>query len=213
MGPAEKAPCLRIASGRQRGRQDPDFRFVCRVREEQQNGLPPRLLQQMARWSLIVVRGLSPTSWAVASQRPRFTRRKCLRTPRPKPLGRARVVGRDSGAEESVRAASVVGLGVPGPGKVGTRRGGIAVDRAMARRPPHGARRCRWTGPVAASSGQGLDLRAQALADLGEVLRLADRPQESRAAFEEAIRLYEDKGNVVGSGRVRDLLPDRSIEA
>ncbi len=66
---------------------------------------------------------------------------------------------------------------------------------------------------IASATADILDLRAEALADLGEVLRLADRPQESRAAFEEAIRLYEAKGNVVGAERVRDLLAERAIDA
>ena len=63
-----------------------------------------------------------------------------------------------------------------------------------------------------ASATDVLELRAQALADLGEVLRLAGRPQESRAALEEAIRLYEEKGNVVGAGRLRGLLAEPPIE-
>jgi class 3 adenylate cyclase/tetratricopeptide (TPR) repeat protein len=41
-----------------------------------------------------------------------------------------------------------------------------------------------------------LDLRASAAADLGEVLRLAGKPQESAAAVQEAILLYEEKGNI-----------------
>lgn len=57
-----------------------------------------------------------------------------------------------------------------------------------------------------------LDARAEALADLGEVLRLVGRPQESTSALEEAIGLHEDKGNVVAAGRLRRLLAEPSIE-
>ncbi len=57
-----------------------------------------------------------------------------------------------------------------------------------------------------------LDLRAQATADLAGVLRLAGRPEESAAALDEAIRLYEHKGNVVAAGRLRGLLAEPSIE-
>jgi tetratricopeptide (TPR) repeat protein len=64
-----------------------------------------------------------------------------------------------------------------------------------------------------ASATDVLELRAEALADLGETLRLADRAQESREALEEAVRLYEAKGNVVGAERVRGLLAERAIEA
>jgi class 3 adenylate cyclase/tetratricopeptide (TPR) repeat protein len=44
-----------------------------------------------------------------------------------------------------------------------------------------------------------LDLHAQALADLGQVLRLAGRPEDSAAAVQEAIRLYEEKGNIAAA--------------
>ena len=44
-----------------------------------------------------------------------------------------------------------------------------------------------------------LDVRAQAVADLAEVLRLAGRPEESAAALQEAIRLYEKKGNIAAA--------------
>jgi tetratricopeptide (TPR) repeat protein len=66
---------------------------------------------------------------------------------------------------------------------------------------------------IASSTADILDLRAEALADLGEVLRLASRPQESRAAFEEALQLYDAKDNLVGAERVRGLLEERRIEA
>jgi tetratricopeptide (TPR) repeat protein len=66
---------------------------------------------------------------------------------------------------------------------------------------------------IASATADILDLRAEAFADLGDVLGLADRLEESRAAFAEAMRLYEAKGNVVGAGRVRALLAERPIEA
>jgi tetratricopeptide (TPR) repeat protein len=47
-----------------------------------------------------------------------------------------------------------------------------------------------------------LDGRARAVADLAEVLRLAGRTAESAAAFQEAIRLYEEKGNVAAAARL-----------
>jgi class 3 adenylate cyclase/uncharacterized protein (DUF433 family) len=66
---------------------------------------------------------------------------------------------------------------------------------------------------IASATADILDLRAEALADLGEVLSLAGRAQESREALQEAIRLYEAKGNVVGTDRVHGLLAERPIEA
>ena len=58
-----------------------------------------------------------------------------------------------------------------------------------------------------------LDVHAQAIADLAEVLRLADRPEESGAALEQAIRLYEQKGNVAAARRLRGLLVEPPPEA
>ena len=57
-----------------------------------------------------------------------------------------------------------------------------------------------------------LDLRGQAAADLGEVLRLAGRPQESAAALAEALELFEEKGNFVAAERVRALLAEPVID-
>ena len=53
-----------------------------------------------------------------------------------------------------------------------------------------------------------LSVRADGLVDLGEILRLADRPAEARAALNEAVMLYEEKENVVGAGKGRGLLDD-----
>ena len=53
-----------------------------------------------------------------------------------------------------------------------------------------------------------LELRARALADLAEVLRLAVRPEESRTVLEEALRLHERKGNLPAAERVRRRLDD-----
>ncbi|HEU5010385.1 MAG TPA: AAA family ATPase [Gaiellaceae bacterium] len=64
-----------------------------------------------------------------------------------------------------------------------------------------------------ASATDVLWLRADALADLGEVLKIADRPEDSRAALEEAVQLYEAKGIVVGAQRIRGLISGRPIEA
>ena len=53
--------------------------------------------------------------------------------------------------------------------------------------------------------------RGQAAADLAEVLRLAGRSEESAQAFEEAIRLYEQKGNVVAAEALRAVLSEPPI--
>jgi tetratricopeptide (TPR) repeat protein len=51
-----------------------------------------------------------------------------------------------------------------------------------------------------------LYLRAAALADLAEVLRLAGRQKEAAFTLQQAIRLYERKGNVVSAARARTEL-------
>jgi class 3 adenylate cyclase/tetratricopeptide (TPR) repeat protein len=58
-----------------------------------------------------------------------------------------------------------------------------------------------------------LDLQAMALADLGEVLRLAGQPTESADASHEALRLYEAKGNVAAAGKLRARLAASQVDA
>jgi tetratricopeptide (TPR) repeat protein len=67
---------------------------------------------------------------------------------------------------------------------------------------------------VAIGSGSDyLDARANAVADLAEVLRLAGRPEESTARSQEAIRLYESKGNVTAADKLRARVAVAQIEA
>jgi hypothetical protein len=47
-------------------------------------------------------------------------------------------------------------------------------------------------------------LQADALAELAAILKIADRPSEARAAIEEAIALYDAKGNLVSAARCRN---------
>ena len=53
-----------------------------------------------------------------------------------------------------------------------------------------------------------LDYHADALLVLAEVLRLAGRPEEAASALEEAVALYERKGNVVSAAKARALLEE-----
>jgi hypothetical protein len=54
-------------------------------------------------------------------------------------------------------------------------------------------------------------MRSEASAALGEVLRRAARPQEAAAAYEESIRLCDQKGNVVVADRLRGVVADLRI--
>ena len=51
-----------------------------------------------------------------------------------------------------------------------------------------------------------LDMRAEALMDLGEVLSIAGKPEAARRALEQALALCEQKGNTVAAGRARGAL-------
>jgi tetratricopeptide (TPR) repeat protein len=53
-----------------------------------------------------------------------------------------------------------------------------------------------------------INLRADALIALAEVLRIAERPEEAVPLIEEALRLYKQKGNVVSAGRARSLIAE-----
>jgi tetratricopeptide (TPR) repeat protein len=62
-----------------------------------------------------------------------------------------------------------------------------------------------------ASRTQFLGYHADALVALAEVMRAAGRPAEAAVALEEALALYERKGNVVSAAKARaalDELPD-----
>jgi hypothetical protein len=56
-----------------------------------------------------------------------------------------------------------------------------------------------------------LELRAEALVALAEVLQIADSPKESASALEKAIRLYEQKGNVVAAKRGRNQFAEPQL--
>jgi class 3 adenylate cyclase/tetratricopeptide (TPR) repeat protein len=57
-----------------------------------------------------------------------------------------------------------------------------------------------------------LPLRAEAAADLAEVLRLAGQTEQTAAALDEAIGLHEMKGNLVAAGRLRALRATPGVE-
>jgi ATP/maltotriose-dependent transcriptional regulator MalT len=58
-----------------------------------------------------------------------------------------------------------------------------------------------------------LELRAEALVALAEVLHIADNSKGSASALEKAIRLYEQKGNVVAAERSRSQLAEPQLGA
>jgi predicted ATPase/class 3 adenylate cyclase len=57
-----------------------------------------------------------------------------------------------------------------------------------------------------AAETDALVLHADSLALLGDLLARAKRPAEGRAAFEEALELYERKGHAVGAGRMLEAV-------
>jgi class 3 adenylate cyclase/tetratricopeptide (TPR) repeat protein len=56
-----------------------------------------------------------------------------------------------------------------------------------------------------AGRGDFIDLHARTRVDLAEVLQLAGRTSEAAAELAKALRLYEEKGNVVAAARMRRL--------
>ncbi|MGH2635810.1 MAG: tetratricopeptide repeat protein, partial [Actinomycetota bacterium] len=59
---------------------------------------------------------------------------------------------------------------------------------------------------VLAEQTDDLNMRAETLLDLGEVLRTDGREEDAATAFARALELYEAKGNVVGAGDARRRL-------
>ncbi len=80
-------------------------------------------------------------------------------------------------------------------GKIKARMGDIEEAERLARR-----------GVEELETGDYLDARAKASMDLGEVLRLAGRPREAADALADAVRLHEEKGNIVSAETARGLL-------
>ena len=64
----------------------------------------------------------------------------------------------------------------------------------------------RWIAP-----SDFLTAHAEALMDLAEVWQLADRREDAEASIEEAIRLFERKGNLVATDRARARLEELRV--
>jgi class 3 adenylate cyclase/tetratricopeptide (TPR) repeat protein len=84
--------------------------------------------------------------------------------------------------------------------------------KVVARRGQHAeGERLAREAVVLAGRTQNLEGQANAYADLGEVLALAERPREAAGAYGEALARYERKGDVVSAERARrarqELLP------
>ncbi|HSI98461.1 MAG TPA: tetratricopeptide repeat protein, partial [Gaiellaceae bacterium] len=82
-----------------------------------------------------------------------------------------------------------------GRAKVLARRGDLEAAERIARQ-----------AVSFASESDFLTARADAMSDLAEVLRLAGRNEEAARALEEAIELFERKGNVVAARQARVVL-------
>ncbi len=57
-----------------------------------------------------------------------------------------------------------------------------------------------------------LDLQAEGQVVLAEALRVEGRPGEAAAALDQALRLYEEKGNLVSAARVRAALAQMNLD-
>jgi DNA-binding SARP family transcriptional activator len=84
------------------------------------------------------------------------------------------------------------------PARLLARRGELEQAERLARE-----------GVALAAGSEFVGLHADVLLDLAEVLRLGGRHDEATAATEEALRLYERKGNLASAGVGRGLLKER----
>ena len=88
-----------------------------------------------------------------------------------------------------------------GRAKLGARRGALVEAEAVARE-----------GVALAEATEFVDLRADSLLALAEVLRLNDRAAEAAEPLREALALWETKGNVTYAGRARALIAELVVE-
>jgi tetratricopeptide (TPR) repeat protein len=81
-----------------------------------------------------------------------------------------------------------------------------ALARVQAQRGEAGAEALAREAVELASTGDWLDLHADALTDLGDVLRQLGRPADAGEPLQRALGLYERKGNLVAAQRTRATL-------
>jgi class 3 adenylate cyclase/tetratricopeptide (TPR) repeat protein len=81
--------------------------------------------------------------------------------------------------------------------------------KVLAHRGEHGdAERIAREAVAIAEDTEWLNGQGDVYADLAEVLALANRPKEATEALEQALALYERKGNLVMAGRTRERLQE-----
>jgi ATP/maltotriose-dependent transcriptional regulator MalT len=86
--------------------------------------------------------------------------------------------------------------------------------KVLAQRGDHDAAEALARDAVAfAEESDFLSSHGDALVDLAEVLRIADRPTESACAMEGALRLFEQKGDLVSATRTRTKLAHLATRA
>jgi tetratricopeptide (TPR) repeat protein len=87
-----------------------------------------------------------------------------------------------------------------------------ARAKILARRGAHEeAERIAREGVAIAERTDWLNLRGDALMDLADVLRLMDRFTEARQNVQQAVQLFERKGNTVMASRARAFLEHLSV--
>jgi tetratricopeptide (TPR) repeat protein len=118
--------------------------------------------------------------------------------------------GRGGEAAPWIERASRSGLADDADGQVGWRR--VRAKLLASLGEIEEAERLAREATTLAARTDFLDLCARAWVDLAEVLRLAGRPEEAAAALREAIRLYEEKGNIVAARTLRSLLDEPPIK-
>jgi Flp pilus assembly protein TadD len=83
---------------------------------------------------------------------------------------------------------------------------GVRARCLAVRGRPEEAEALAREGVTLAETTDLLNQRADALVDLGIVLGRLERSEDALAAFGDAVRLYDQKGNLVAAGRVRSDL-------
>jgi tetratricopeptide (TPR) repeat protein len=117
----------------------------------------------------------------------------------------ALVLHAETRSEEAAEFAAQSARTAPAEGVEAQALSRMAQARVLAERRDHRVAEALASQAVDLAAREMLNLRADLLIDLADVLRTGDHWSSAREAVDEAARLYERKGNIVAARRAKQL--------